>query len=161
MKTCREIEQYLEKDLSQPPPVELSDHLTRCPRCAQKVRLAYVRRRLLQATLPESESLELSAGFLPRLRTARRQAQPGRWPFWESVWKFSKPFSIGATILVILIGGLNLFLAPGEEAQPLPMESYLMESDEMDLILSEEGAMTQERVLRTLMVVRRKDHGTR
>jgi len=162
MKTCREVRQYFQGDLFEPQTAELRNHLAGCPKCAREYRLIRLQHGLLQATLPGEEALELSPGFLARLAARRRAAQPDeKWTFWELVWSFSKPFAMVAMVLLILIGGLNLYTASNEEDEPLPMESYLVEppADDVGLILSEDVALTQERVLRTLVVVREDNNG--
>jgi hypothetical protein len=164
MKACREIKQYFQGDLSEPQLTELRNHLAGCPKCAKEYRLVRLERRLLRATLPGEEALELSPGFLAKLRMRRHAAQPGeRWTFWDLVWSFSRPVVAVATVLLIFIGGWNLYTSSNKENDLLRMESYLAgpSTDDVGLILAEDVALTHERVLSTLVVIREDDNGNR
>lgn len=161
MKTCREIKPYFLGDLTEPQAARLREHLAKCPQCAKERRRARLARVLLQATLPDEPEVQLLPNFLVKLR-ARRAASAGeKWTFWELVWSFSRSFATVAVILLLLIGGLNLYTFLKEENESFPMQSYLIDplADDVSLIMSEDVALTQERVLRTLVSVREGENG--
>jgi hypothetical protein len=160
MNTCKQIRRDFQRDLTGPQAAEVTRHLDACGACAREIRLVRLERALLEATVPDEAGLTLSPGFLMRLRARRRAAGPGeQWTFWDLVWSFSRPVAAVAVILLLFISGLNLYTSLKRENEPLLMESYLSESssDEISLILFEDAASTQERVLQ--MVAKEDDNG--
>lgn len=164
MNTCRDIRKYFQEGRSELQPTELSRHLRDCPDCAREHHLVRVERQLLQATLPKEEAVELSSDFWAKLAARLRGTPPGdKWAFLELAWSFFKPFAVVALVWVVFVGGLTLYADLTEPNLRLPLESYLVEppADDVSLILSEDVALTQERVLRTLVVVKEEDYGNR
>ncbi|GEM_PF-5784891 len=164
MRTCREVRRYLQRASSEPRDRRLREHLTACPRCARAYHLRRVERELLQATLPAEGAPKPPPDFPTRLMARWRQGSFGeRWTFWEFVWNFSKPFAVITMIALIFVGGMNLYTTDRQERRPVLVENDLIPPpvDEVDLILSEDVALTQERVLRTLVVLREENNGNR
>ncbi|RMG46384.1 MAG: hypothetical protein D6723_17145 [Acidobacteria bacterium] len=164
MKMCREVRRYLHHTSLEPEDRRLREHIAVCRRCARAYRLLRVERELLQATLPTEGAPQPSPDFLTRLMIRWRQGPSSeRWTFWEFVWNFSKPFAVITMIVLIVIGGMNVYTTDRQQRRPALMENDLIPPpvDEVDLILSEDVALTQERVLRTLVIVREENNGNR
>lgn len=132
----------------------IAAHLSACPACAERLRLLALRRVLLRATrAPEADPApSLYARVSARLRQER--ARPA-FSFWEAARAFAASVAVVATLLLLVLVGVNVYIR-----QQLPTErrdfiSALMErnfSEAERVVLAEDKDLSPEGVLSVLAV---------
>jgi hypothetical protein len=166
MTSCGQIEsnlvKYLNKALSPTQAKAVEGHLAACPTCAEQLKLLRLERALLQATWLDERSLLFSPHFVARLKNRFHEEVLAERPgFWDLVWNSARVFAVGATMLIILISGLNLYTNLRRPVEIGRLEGVFMESPDSDsigLILQEGEKMTSEQVLSTLVLINGGEH---
>lgn len=150
---CREFRKSgLEGSLSDPG----RSHLGVCGRCREARALVHLRAALLTASGFTGTLREPDASFYYMLRRRLRQASTAEEKdAWLHTLRLARAFMTAAVIILVVITGLNVYVARRSSAPIVGLDSYWRDAsgDGEGIVLSDE-AITHEQVLKSLIALR-------
>ncbi|GBC77073.1 hypothetical protein HRbin08_00542 [bacterium HR08] len=161
--TCRDVRRHLmawarigAEDRAEREAVRA--HLRQCPSCEEEARLWALRRMLLQATRTDVVDPDPSLYARVSAQVRRQRARPV-FPFWEAVRAFSASIALTATIVLILLVGVNIYVHQQIPSGRRDFVSALMErnfSEAERLVFAGEEELNQDSVLGALVAESRE-----